>query len=508
MAYTVVFNPTLRLVKGSELTWQELDDNFTNINNEFGSNVKNEFDLLSNRIGVLEASAGIGSVTPIQYLTQLLDVNPAAAVAGNVLSFDGAKWTPTSSSALTGLSFVSGTGNLTATSAAGSVVTNLDGRYVQKVNGVLPDATGNVTINLTATQTGTLAARPGSATNGVIYVVSGDSAANNGKTFIYVTASSSWFQVVSYDAATNAATYAPIDSAALTGNVSLTTNNTNSALTVTQSGAGKALVVNGVTNLAGGLQLGGTTVTTTAAQLNFANTVTSNIQTQLDSLNTLKAPKLAPTFTGGVTISDTGLSIVSGPINVAGSVGTIGQVLTSQGGANSPIWQTLVAGGVSGINIQTFTASGTYTPTVGYKYAIAFVTGGGGGGHPNNDAAGGGGGGTAIGILDLATIVTTAVTVGSGGGSLGNGSNSSIATLSGSGGLQALSTSGGNGGSGSGAFVVTGSNGQYSGGTYPGVGGGSFWGSGNNGAGKVYGAGGGGEGFSGKSGVVVIWEFK
>lgn len=56
--------------------------------------------------------------------------------------------------------------------------------------------------------------------------------------------------------------------------------------------------------------------------------------TQGYTLNNNKAPKASPTFTGTVTFgNDT-------PLSVNSSVGTAGQVLTSQGSGKTPIWQT------------------------------------------------------------------------------------------------------------------------------------------------------------------------
>jgi len=180
---------------------------------------------------------------------------------------------------------------------------------------------------------------------------------------------------------------------------------------------------------------------------------------------------------------------------------------------------SLVTGFASGVNIQTFAASGTYTPTSGYKWGLTFVTGGGsaGGGGTNSGGAkaGGAASGTSIGILNLSTVGTPAVIVGAGGtgssgGSGGSGSASSISTIT--------STSGG-------SMNILGGTAGAAGGTGGGAGGASFWGGGGvggqNGAGgtggRAYGSGGGGgdgtssgtnSGGAGKDGVVMIVEFK
>lgn len=162
----------------------------------------------------------------------------------------------------------------------------------------------------------------------------------------------------------------------------------------------------------------------------------------------------------------------------------------------------------SGVNIQTFTASGTYTPTSGYKWGLAFVTGGGGGGNSGTGGVGGGGGGgTSIGVLNLSTIGTPSVTIGAGGTANNSGGTTTVSTLSASGGSGGNSSSGGFGGSGSGGAlnITGGTGGIVSGTSQDGSGGGSFWGAGLSAA--VYGAGGKGTS-AGKSGVVMIVEFK
>lgn len=165
---------------------------------------------------------------------------------------------------------------------------------------------------------------------------------------------------------------------------------------------------------------------------------------------------------------------------------------------------------VSGVNIQAFTATGTYTPTAGYKWGIAFVTAGGGGGNSGANSGGGGAGGTIIGVLNLTTVGTPAVTIGAAGAVNNAGGASTISTLSASGGSQGQSTSGGGGGTGTGGVVqAQGGSGTYiAGSASPGFGGGSFWGSGNNGLGRAFGAGGGGTTGVGKAGIIMIMEFK
>jgi hypothetical protein len=106
---------------------------------------------------------------------------------------------------------------------------------------------------------------------------------------------------------------------------------------------------------------------------------------------------------------------------------TIGTNLTFSGG-------TLAAsGGGTTVAVQTFTASGTYTPTSGMRYCIVECVGGGGGGggigntSSNSIGAGGGGsGGYSRKIVSAATVgASQTVTIGAAGtaGAAGTGGN-------------------------------------------------------------------------------------
>jgi hypothetical protein len=182
------------------------------------------------------------------------------------------------------------------------------------------------------------------------------------------------------------------------------------------------------------------------------------------------------------------------------------------------------------VNIQVFTATGTYTPTSGYKYGIAFVTGGGAGGSgaaPNTAAAGGCAGGTAIGVLNLTSLGAVTATVGAfgAGGAAGSsgatGGSSTLSTLTGTGG----SVSSGGIPTGGTINIIGGDAGGGGGTTRSGDGGGSFYGTGGGGegfsttasAGQSYGSGGAGGlstsgtgrvGANGAAGVIMIMEFK
>lgn len=131
---------------------------------------------------------------------------------------------------------------------------------------------------------------------------------------------------------------------------------------------------------------------------------------------------------------------------------------------------------------QTFTGSGTYTPTAGMVYCIVEAVGGGGGGGGaatsaagNAAAAGGGGGGEYVRlVISNADIVTgggsIAITIGAGGGGGSAGANAGTAggdTVVGS----FTTAHGGNGGfAGNSAATVNSASGGSGGGITPGIG--------------------------------------
>lgn len=181
------------------------------------------------------------------------------------------------------------------------------------------------------------------------------------------------------------------------------------------------------------------------------------------------------------------------------AAGTSGSALITQGPNHNPIWGSV---GFNAVSLRSITATGTYTPSAGFRYGIYFITGGGGGGGAAAQNAGSGGGaaaGTAIGVFSAGTIgASQAVTIGAGGASLGAGNNSTFGALmtgnAGAAGAGAtggsVSGAGGTGGSASGGTVnITGGDGTGGGGSdnatfsgNGGAGGASFWGGGGKGA--------------------------
>lgn len=136
------------------------------------------------------------------------------------------------------------------------------------------------------------------------------------------------------------------------------------------------------------------------------------------------------------------------------ATGNAGDVLTSNGTGAAPTFQPLSAGG--GLqSMQVFTSSGTWTKPMGItKVKVTVIGAGGGGGNTDGSqstgdaAAGGGGGGSSIKLIDVSSISSETVTIGSGGA----GSTSSGGTGSAGGGTSFgshCSASGGSGGEGS-----------------------------------------------------------
>lgn len=226
-----------------------------------------------NGTGFVWASpAGAGTVT---------SVNVEGGTTG--LTFTGGPITSAGTITMGGVLDVAngGTGSTTSIITASSVVTAADAGkapiidgtgkldistiplgVVKSVNAVNPDSAGNVVLSLTATQAGTLAARPAAPADGTIYVVAGDpTPGNNGKTYVYVTANAAWYQVSSFDTAFNDARYAQLAGATMTGNLVLAGDPTAALQAAT-----KQYVDNNFLPLTGGTLTGaltGTTITAT-----------------------------------------------------------------------------------------------------------------------------------------------------------------------------------------------------------------------------------------------------
>jgi hypothetical protein len=177
-------------------------------------------------------------------------------------------------------------------------------------------------------------------------------------------------------------------------------------------------------------------------------------------------------------------------ISVNSTVGTVGQVITSDG--TNASWDTK---GVTNVTLQTFVAPGTWTkPSTVVAIKVTVVGGGGAGAFPGS---GGGGGGTAIEtILAPAIPGPVAVTAGAGTNSFGAFASATAGSAGGSGGVGS-----------SGDINIQGSVGYPAASPLGGAGGPSTMGGGGPGvapgAGGNYGGGGGNAG-SGAPGIVIV----
>jgi hypothetical protein len=148
----------------------------------------------------------------------------------------------------------------------------------------------------------------------------------------------------------------------------------------------------------------------------------------------------------------------AGQIGIGGAnYGTSGQVLTSNGAAAAPSWQSVTPNGLL-LNVQVFTSSGTYTRTSGATRAVVIAVGGGGGGGGSGGTGGTGGTTsfgsqvTAVGGSGGATYGGNLVAPGGAGGTGGTGSTISIPGQGGGSGsvISAQGTGGIGGGAGGG----------------------------------------------------------
>lgn len=119
-----------------------------------------------------------------------------------------------------------------------------------------------------------------------------------------------------------------------------------------------------------------------------------------------------------------GGTTATGAFQSIASVGTAGQILTSNGAGNLPTFQAAgAAGAITSVVTQVITATGTYTPTANMKYCIVEGVGGGGSGGGTNfvasqgaSSSGAGGGGYFRKTFTAAEIgADAAVTIGAGG---------------------------------------------------------------------------------------------
>jgi hypothetical protein len=272
---------------------------------------------------------------------------------------------------------------------------------------------------------------------------------------------------------------------------------------------------------------------------------TSSPAQKLSVAGTIESTTGGVKFPDGTTQTTAATVTTVTAANLAGAVApsTTGNVLTSNGTS----WvSSAPSGGGSLLRQTVFTASGTWTKGAGTTKILAQgVGGGGGGGGGAYFSSGGGAGGYASKFVNVTSISTVSVTIGSGGagGSSANGTSGGTTSFGShftcNGGMGGqynnayTSSKGGLGGSASGGDVnisggcggsgVKGISGSYNYST-GGIGASSFYGGGGAAAqydgvaenGYAAGSGGGGTGFNsagvytggtGANGIVIILEF-
>jgi hypothetical protein len=196
----------------------------------------------------------------------------------------------------------------------------------------------------------------------------------------------------------------------------------------------------------------------------------------------------------------------AGQIGIGGAnYGTSGQVLTSNGAAAAPSWQSLV----KAVRPITITSSGTYTTPAGVTALMFFVSGA-TGGKSSPSANGGATGGAGYSEKYIASPAASySITIGAGGTPGNFGGTTTIDTISIAGGAGTTTNTGSSGGTASGgtfnANGGSGGTGNIFGATGGGGAGGSRAGNGFNGgngaSGDTASGGGGGTGGAGGNGT-------
>lgn len=208
-------------------------------------------------------------------------------------------------------------------------------------------------------------------------------------------------------------------------------------------------IVNNSTGVVTVQSSGANTIQAMAANTSLTVTCILTSGTTAASWNAEYAPS------SGVNILTQHDVLVGGAANAIVSVtpSTAGFVLTSNGTSVDPSFQILPTN-IKSINVQTFSVTGTYTPTSGMLYCLIEAVGGGGGGggvsgigSQVQTASGGSGACYVRSLFNSATIgASQSVTIGAagarGGGGLagGNGGTTTVGSL--------LSAGGGIGGAG------------------------------------------------------------
>lgn len=196
-----------------------------------------------------------------------------------------------------------------------------------------------------------------------------------------------------------------------------------------------------------GLSFSGGVLTVTAGggNVNSSGVPTNGQVAEWTNLNTIRGVSNVPHYAAATTapatpnVSDLWYDLNTGNLSIYVNDGN-----TSQWVQVGPSVAPPAAQGFAGVNVQSFTASGTYTPTAGMKYCQIECVGGGGGGagciNSTSSTNGGGGGGSggysrrtvnaaAIGVSQVVTIGAAGTAGSAGGTNGGNGGVTSVGAL-------------------------------------------------------------------------------
>ena len=262
----------------------------------------------------------------------------------------------TGATSLTG--YLKGNG-INSFSAVNSIPSTDVTGLIKKVNGILPDQSGNVSISFGRVSSGILSSRPsnGSGTNGDFYVVSGDATStNNGRTFIYDGVN--WNEITSNISATDAR-YLQLAGGSLSGDLIIPTNKKISLTDLPLIGtdaANKNYVdasVAASTNSATSSNNSNTIVKRDGSGNFIAGTITANLIGNASSANSANTATTAGNITATSNTTLTSLQNLNTVGTISTGVWSGTTIAVANGGTGS------TNGSIAGTSALSFTAGGT-----------------------------------------------------------------------------------------------------------------------------------------------------
>lgn len=251
-------------------------------------------------------------------------VNVAGDIAGNADNVNGVVSVPNGGTGVNALSgYVFGSGSTPLSALSSIPVSDVSGA-IRRVNGVLPNASGDVTIGFGTVTTNTLANRPvNPGSNGNIFVVSGDATASyNGLT--YISDGTSWNEVTANLASTDSR-YVQLAGSTMNGNLTVPAGRKvfiSDLPTGSTDAANKSYVDSKIASEV-------TDATSTnSGKIKLAGDLAGTASTPTVPGLVLKAPINNPSFTGtvtGITKSMVGLANVDNTSDLNKPISTLTQ---------------------------------------------------------------------------------------------------------------------------------------------------------------------------------------